>query len=79
LLYCPVEAAADSYRLADALFRDGVDSFLVVLDSQRSLYTAQQALITVHLAKLDNLVTLYKVLGGGALESSSDAGSELSH
>jgi multidrug efflux system outer membrane protein len=69
-----VEAAADSYRLSDALFRDGVDSFLEVLDSQRSLYTAQQALISVHLAKLDNLVTLYMVLGGGALESSSDAG-----
>jgi len=68
-----VEAAADSYRLSDALFRDGVDSFLVVLDSQRSLYTAQQSLITVHLAKLDNLVTLYMVLGGGALESTADA------
>jgi multidrug efflux system outer membrane protein len=68
-----VEAAADSYRLSDALFRDGVDSFLVVLDSQRSLYTAQQALISVHLAKLDNLVTLYMVLGGGALESTPDA------
>jgi len=69
-----VEAAADSLRLSDALFRDGLDSFLVVLDSQRSLYSAQQTLITVRLAKLDNLVTLYKVLGGGALESSSDSG-----
>jgi multidrug efflux system outer membrane protein len=73
-----VEAAADTYRLSDALFRDGVDSFLVVLDSQRSLYTAQQALITVRLAKLDNLVTLYKVLGGGALENTSGTGPDLS-
>jgi multidrug efflux system outer membrane protein len=64
-----VEAAADSYRLSDALFQKGIDSFLVVLDSQRSLYTAQQGLITLHLAKLENLVTLYKVLGGGALEN----------
>jgi multidrug efflux system outer membrane protein len=42
--------------------------------SQRSLYSAQQALITVHLAKLNNMVTLYKVLGGGAVEESSPSG-----
>lgn len=60
------------------MFRDGVDSFLVVLDSQRSLYTAQQALITVRLAKLDNLVILYKVLGGGALENTSGSRPDLS-
>lgn len=66
-----VEAAGDSYRLSDALFRKGIDSFLQVLDSQRSLYTAQQSLITLHLAKLENLVTLYKVLGGGVLENTS--------
>jgi multidrug efflux system outer membrane protein len=66
-----VEAAADSYRLSDALFQKGIDSFLVVLDSQRTLYTAQQALITLHLAKLENLVTLYKVFGGGVLENTA--------
>jgi len=66
-----VEASTDSYRLSEALFRNGEDSFLQVLDSQRSLYTAQQNLITTHLAKLDNLVTLYKVLGGGALDDTA--------
>jgi multidrug efflux system outer membrane protein len=66
-----VAASADSYRLSEALFRNGQDSFLQVLDSQRSLYTAQQTLITTHLAKLDNLVTLYKVLGGGALDDTA--------
>ncbi len=69
-----VEASADSYRLSEALFREGEDSFLQVLDSQRSLYTAQQSLITTHLAKLDNLVTLYKVLGGGALDNTATVG-----
>jgi multidrug efflux system outer membrane protein len=68
-----VDAAADSYRLSDALFRDGIDSFLEVLDSQRTLYSAQQTLITTHLAKLQNLVTLYKVLGGGAFEHTREA------
>ena len=36
-----------------------------VLDSQRSLYGAEQSLITVRLSRLTNLVTFYKVLGGG--------------
>ena len=59
------DATATSYRLSQARYRSGVASYLDVLDSQRSLYSAQQGLITVRLARLINLVTLYKVLGGG--------------
>jgi outer membrane protein, multidrug efflux system len=59
-----VNAAADSYRLSDARYTKGVDSYLSVLDSQRSLYSARQNLISLHLARLSNNVTLYKVLGG---------------
>lgn len=62
------EATADSYRLSEARYNNGVDSYLVVLDSQRSTYSAQQGLISVRLAHLANQVTLYKVLGGGASE-----------
>ncbi|HNJ07154.1 MAG TPA: hypothetical protein PLY77_04310, partial [Plasticicumulans sp.] len=47
----------------------GVDSYLSTLDSQRSLYSAQQNLISVRLARLSNGVDLYKVLGGGAGET----------
>ena len=61
-----VDASAESYRLSDARYARGIDSYLNVLDAQRSLYSAQQGLITVRLARLTNLVTLYKVLGGGA-------------
>jgi outer membrane protein, multidrug efflux system len=60
------DASAESYRLSDARYRQGVDSFLTALDSQRTLYGARQQLIDTQLAKLDNLVTLYKVLGGGS-------------
>ncbi|MGD0235555.1 MAG: AdeC/AdeK/OprM family multidrug efflux complex outer membrane factor [Syntrophorhabdales bacterium] len=60
-----VEASADTYRLSDARYMKGIDSYLGVLDAQRSLYAAQQGLITLRLARLTNLVTLYKVLGGG--------------
>lgn len=61
------DAASGSYRLSQARYEKGVDSYLVVLDSQRSLYGAQQNLITVRLSRLINLVTLYKVLGGGGV------------
>ncbi|PZW50895.1 multidrug efflux system outer membrane protein [Humitalea rosea] len=59
------DAYADSYRLSELRFRGGVDNYLTTLDAQRSLYAAQQQLITLHQARLVNLVTLYKVLGGG--------------
>jgi len=60
------EATAESNRLSRARYEKGVDGYLTVLDSQRSLYGAQQNLVNVRLARLANLVTLYKVLGGGS-------------
>jgi len=64
-----VEATSDSYRLSDARYRKGVENYLNVLDSQRAMYSAQQDLITVRLSKQVNLVTFYKVLGGGWAKS----------
>jgi outer membrane protein, multidrug efflux system len=61
-----VAATQDAYRLSNARYTRGIDNFLVVLDVQRSLYTAQLGLISLRLSKLNNLVTLYKVLGGWA-------------
>ncbi len=60
-----VDAVAETYRLSNARYTKGIDSYLGVLDAQRSLYGAQQGLIVLHLARLVNQVTLYKVLGGG--------------
>lgn len=59
------EATQQSFDLSEARYRKGVDSYLSLLDAQRSLYAAQQQLISVQLARQTNLVTLYKVLGGG--------------
>ncbi len=59
------DATAMSHRLSQARYEKGVDSYLAVLDSQRSLYGAQQELIATRLTRLLNMVTLYKVLGGG--------------
>jgi multidrug efflux system outer membrane protein len=60
-----VQANQRAYDLSQQRFRQGVDSYLNVLDSQRSLYDSQQVLVQTRLARLANLVTLYKVLGGG--------------
>jgi multidrug efflux system outer membrane protein len=60
-----VDATDVSYRLAEARFNSGIDSFLTVLDSQRAMYASQQNLITLRLTLLNNQVTLYRALGGG--------------
>jgi len=51
--------------LSNSRYRMGIDSYLSVLDAQRTLYAAQQGLVSLHLAKLANQVTLYAALGGG--------------
>ncbi|AZE47104.1 Multidrug efflux system, outer membrane factor lipoprotein OprM [Pseudomonas chlororaphis] len=66
-----VTANQDYYRLAERRYRIGVDSNLTFLDAQRSLFSAQQALITDRLAQLTSEVNLYKALGGGWNEQSS--------
>jgi outer membrane protein, multidrug efflux system len=60
-----LDATAKTYRLSTLRYEKGIDIYLNVLDAQRSLYTAQQGLIAIRLAKLANQVRLYAVLGGG--------------
>lgn len=52
------------YALSEARFKAGADNYLTVLDAQRSLYAAQQTLLSLQLAEQANRITLYKVLGG---------------
>ena len=65
-----VDANKRAYDVSDQLFREGISNYLDVLDSQRSLYSSQQSLVQTRLGRLNNLVTLYKVLGGGWTERS---------
>ena len=60
-----VQASGEVFQMSQARFDRGVDSYLDVLDAQRSWYSARQTLIATRLARLTNGVTLYKVLGGG--------------
>ena len=60
-----VHAFAETYRLSNSRYTKGIDSYLGVLDAQRSLFAAQQELVFLRLAKLASQVRLYAVLGGG--------------
>jgi multidrug efflux system outer membrane protein len=59
------DTTARSLHLSQVRYEKGIDSYLSELDAQRSLYSAQQGLINSRLTRLLNLVTLYKVMGGG--------------
>jgi NodT family efflux transporter outer membrane factor (OMF) lipoprotein len=57
--------AREALRLAEIRYRGGADDLLTVLDAQRTLFTAQDALAQIQLNRLQAAVTLYKALGGG--------------
>jgi multidrug efflux system outer membrane protein len=58
-------AEAERFRLSELLYQSGAASYLDLLDAQRSLFSAQQAAVQANLQRLQNQVTLYRVLGGG--------------
>jgi NodT family efflux transporter outer membrane factor (OMF) lipoprotein len=60
-----VSANQQALDLSTQLYRSGLADFLHVLDSERSLYAAQDALVQSDQAVSLNLVQLYKALGGG--------------
>lgn len=68
-----VNAVDATYRLSFSRYDKGIDSYLTVLDAQRSLYSAQQGLVALRQAKTANLIRLYAVLGGGGDEDTPDA------
>jgi multidrug efflux system outer membrane protein len=57
-------ASSESFRLADARYREGVDTYLNALNAQRTLYAARQSVVATDLAAVVNRITLYKVVGG---------------
>jgi multidrug efflux system outer membrane protein len=62
-----LKATTTSFNLASARYDVGVDSYLNVLDAQRSLYSAQQSYISTKLLRETNAINLFKALGGGWL------------
>jgi multidrug efflux system outer membrane protein len=67
-----VTAAAASLKLSQARYEQGADTYLNVLIAQRTLYAAQQSLISARLIRSTNLIALYTALGGGESSANED-------
>lgn len=67
-----VTSAQSYYHLSDLRYRNGVDSWLNALIAQRTLYTARTSLISTQQEYYENLITLYKVMGGGTALKESE-------
>lgn len=61
-----VNATDETLRLNDARYRGGIDTFLTLLDAQRSQLAARQTLVDTQLQAGVNRVSLYRALGGDA-------------
>lgn len=71
-----VAASRESVELSQLRYDNGVDNFLVVQDAERTLFQAQQQLVSTRLAEQANRVALYKALGGGWLENTVPGGTD---
>jgi outer membrane protein, multidrug efflux system len=68
-----LDAQAERLKLSDLRYQNGVASSLDVLDAQRELFNAQQALVQARLLRLTNAIDLYRSLGGGLNETTASA------
>jgi NodT family efflux transporter outer membrane factor (OMF) lipoprotein len=57
--------AAEAYRISELQYREGVTDLLTVLQTQQTLFSAQDQLVQIRLARLQAGVSLYRALGGG--------------
>jgi NodT family efflux transporter outer membrane factor (OMF) lipoprotein len=64
-----VADAQEAFRIAELQYREGVADLLLVLQTQQTLFTAQDQLVTIRLARLQAVVGLYQALGGGWVET----------
>jgi len=60
-----VKNAQEAFRISELQYREGVVDLLTVLQAQQTLFSAQDTLIQIKLARLQSGVGLYRALGGG--------------
>jgi NodT family efflux transporter outer membrane factor (OMF) lipoprotein len=58
-------AAEDTLHLSRSRYANGLSDFLQVLDSERSAVSARQELVQANLSLVDDVIALYRALGGG--------------
>lgn len=60
-----LQAAQNAFQIAQRRYQDGAEDWLTVLDTQRTLYAAQDMTVQLRLQRLQASIALYKALGGG--------------
>jgi len=69
-----VKNAAEAFRISELQYREGVADLLAVLQSQQTLFTGQDTLVQIKLARLQSNISLYRALGGGwTVDTDKDA------
>ena len=60
-----LSAAQETVRLAQIRYREGMVNYFEVLDAQRTVLSAETQLVLTERARLTEMVSLFKALGGG--------------
>ena len=64
---------AEAFRIAELQYREGTIDILSLLNNQQQLFSAQQSLVQIKLARLEASLSLYNALGGGWDQKTDDA------
>ena len=60
-----LQQAQAAFQIAESRYQAGAEDLLTVLETQRTLYTAQDLNVQLRLSRLQASIALYKALGGG--------------
>lgn len=69
-----VRSAREAYDIAQAQLKEGAVDIVTVLNTQQTLFSAQDNLVTARLAKFQAIVSMFEALGGGWAASGRPAG-----
>ena len=67
-----VDAARDAFQISELQYRQGIIDLLNVLQSQQTLFSAEDQLAQISLARMQAVIHLYEALGGGWVEQTGE-------
>jgi outer membrane protein, multidrug efflux system len=67
-----IDAAREAFQISQLQYRQGTTELLTVLQSQQTLFSAEDQLAQITLARMQAVVHLYEALGGGWVEQASE-------
>ena len=68
-----VQRATMALDISDVQYREGLVDLFALLQAQQTLFTAQDELLQIKLARIQTVVGLYKALGGGWTQATAEA------